>query len=404
MVEAWTRVLLVGVWFWHDIVCVASKGSAACEALRGGWKGVGCELREKKHHGCRFVHIPKTGGSSLKAELSELGIPVDSHESCFWDDYRLEGVGADTTNALTFLRAPRQHVLSQFMECGWSHFGVKHTSVYAGLFPEKPPFPSNRSDGLEVWLKHFLDPAWTYDGAGDWDCYNPSNMQARALSCGAKFINDTAAGAEFFAAHAYERRRLSRSRSASSASRSRRLSAEEWVRNSLKSHHTNAHHVRRDGVGPSPPLDVAAAGLDAADGVGITELYHESVCVLRYRIEATLPAGCACSSTVASTHVHDDRGVPKHSIDDVAPSVLALVDDLTRVDASLYLLGLDRVLGDIAKLETCAQTTIICPEKWATLRQATAYLPGAADIIDRHRGATTFKRLPPAFRALAEAP
>lgn len=338
------------------VVAVAGAGEVreACGRVLDAWRAGGCVKRKASK--CRFIHVPKTGGSSLAEELKHLGYSVYSGEKCYWDD---PGNARNGSNALTFLRAPRAHVLSQYMECAYSHFGRKHTEAFARLAPGFAPFP-NGSDGFAAWLDHFADAAWTWDGGGDWDCYNPSNMMARALTCG-----DGAPAAAVGAR--------------------RRLGGDEWTRDSLGASRSNVHHVRRRGVGPSPDLALAVATLGRFDMVGLTELYHESLCLLRFRLEGALPDGCDCASAEAAEHAHDDKGVPRHSLDDFADGVLGVVDALTAVDAALYVRGLDRVLRDLADLERCARRTVVCPARWADLARETANVPGARAVVDRWR-------------------
>ena len=87
----------------------------------------------------------------------------------------------------------------------------------------------------------------------------------------------------------------------------------------------------------------------------------------------------------AAEHAHDDKGVPRHSLDDFADGVLGVVDALTAVDAELYVRGLDRVLRDLADLERCARRTVVCPARWADLARETANVPGARAVVDRWR-------------------
>ena len=71
----------------------------------------------------------------------------------------------------TVLRAPRAHVISQFLECRYDKWGIKVTKQTA--FPREGTDPAD----FKLWLKHFAQ-GWE-PSMGDFNCYNPTNMQAR---------------------------------------------------------------------------------------------------------------------------------------------------------------------------------------------------------------------------------
>ena len=73
---------------------------------------------------------------------------------------------------VSILRSPREHVLSQYLECRYDEWG-KRTTNGTG-------FPLNGTNviaGFKTWLSHFSSPEWR-PSRGDFNCYNPINMQA----------------------------------------------------------------------------------------------------------------------------------------------------------------------------------------------------------------------------------
>ena len=58
------------------VVAVAGAGEVreACGRVLDAWRAGGCVQRKASK--CRFIHVPKTGGSSLAEELKHLGYSV----------------------------------------------------------------------------------------------------------------------------------------------------------------------------------------------------------------------------------------------------------------------------------------------------------------------------------------
>ena len=69
-------------------------------------------LASRKAVPVSFIHVPRTGGDTLRFTLPELGVPVVGEERCY--KYMHKESGA--VNAI-LIRDPREHVVSQFSHC-----------------------------------------------------------------------------------------------------------------------------------------------------------------------------------------------------------------------------------------------------------------------------------------------
>ena len=113
-----------------------------------------------------FLHIPKAAGTSALSDLRDRGYQnskFSQAEPCLRD------VHCPSQGAIhfTLLRSPRDHILSQYHMCRDSEWGRLHARALPATF--------------EAWLDHFLAPNASRLDA--FNCYNPWNMQARALTC-----------------------------------------------------------------------------------------------------------------------------------------------------------------------------------------------------------------------------
>ena len=113
-----------------------------------------------------FLHIPKAAGTSALSDLRDRGYRTSNFsqaEPCLRD------VHCPSQGAIhfTLLRSPRDHILSQYHMCRDSEWGRLHARALPATF--------------EAWLDHFLAPNASRLDA--FNCYNPWNMQARALTC-----------------------------------------------------------------------------------------------------------------------------------------------------------------------------------------------------------------------------
>ena len=287
----------------------------------------------------RLFHIPKSAGTSLHLELKQLGLghhPV--RETCV-PPHRLP---ESTRHPLHFLmlRAPRAHVLSLFTHCKYYQW-LREANEPNPSRPRIdkvsrkpyawPPFIDTASltrrhrpnaNGLEAWLRHYIGGG--NEAVERFGCYDPRDMTTRALTC---------------------------------------TDSRNWATHALQPH-ANTRST-----------SAAVNELASLQLVGITEFYHESMCLLRLRLEGRLPASCdgcdASSSSSSERHVRMTHGLPRLALAKLPSETLDLIDAITRSDQTVYAAGVSRLRRDLLDAEAATGRRIICDE---TLRSA-ASLP-----------------------------
>ena len=89
----------------------------------------------------------------------------------------------------------------------------------------------------------------------------------------------------------------------------------------------------------------------AAVGVGVVELYDESLCLLKYKETGRLPRNCRCEHFQKNSHHLTKRTAP-HSLMDIAPETLSLIRKyLVAHDTPLYNVARERLLREIKAVE-----------------------------------------------------
>lgn len=261
-----------------------------------------------------FTHIPKCAGTSFVSELKgkhHLYLKYEiawKMEQCFLDLKESKGIH------LVFLRSPRTHLLSQFMECKYTDWG--HTKTKNTDFPQQ----GELHEDFATWIGHFHSnnkdkETWGKDFA--YNCYNPRNMQSRYLTCQAPDGPDP-----------------------------------EWQFTKAVYPHF-AHETE-------PSLVEAILNLNKHEWIGVADLYHESVCVFVYKYKGSLPAYCNCPFPQHAGHTHNTHSVPEHHVEDVSSAVLEKMDELTLVDEGLFVHGLWGLLSDIYEVQKESGRRFLC--------------------------------------------
>lgn len=353
----------------------------------------------------RVIHIPKTAGASLQADLvandfSFTPLRSSAQEQCY------EAIRVPHGFHIVFFREPREQIFSLYLECRFDVWGHRVTEQAAKLLhpgqkvrlvddrepqdggdsagkggsnnrsnlrPSPAPegvslasdmlqgndtFPrsGNISTDFDEWLDYFLDSGWSPDGVryvrddayNDYGCYNPWNMQTRAMTCSGR---------------------------------------------------SELHHLHNLATRVPPTKDVGLARVENAEFVGIAELYDESWCLLQFQLSRKLPAVCTCDvgspctlghssqdgvrlAECSSQHARRRHAVPPHqkanSLDEITTRKL---DTLSVADHELYLAAMTRVLFHLRALETHTNVKLICAGRLLQLMETTAHIEGSQEVI-----------------------
>lgn len=300
----------------------------------------------RDQRGIRFKihHIPKTAGTSLYHELKSLGLgtfPV--HESCM-EPHRLRG--ADAINMI-MLRLPVSHVLSLFMHCKYYQWArAPSSSNRTPAFIDRQAMARWQRPslaGLDGFLRHYLD-AGTLP-TERFGCYDPRDMQARALTCS---------------------------------------DPRNWA----------THRLQQPGANDAAAAVAAVGSTASLQLVGLTEFFHESICLVIDRLGRPLPSMCDCASPNATTmrrqHVRYTHGVPRIEQPErrLSNATRQLVAALTRADERVYAAGVERMVRDLVDLEARTATRVLCD---SALRR----LPDA--IVRQHASLAARRALDPTW-------
>lgn len=258
-----------------------------------------------------FIHIPKVAGSTFAVGSSRYFSDGDgfySQESCpsqildklqkQCQNRKLSGMSFEL---MTFLRSPRAHVYSQYLE-------LKYDPQWPWLGKTKfiQDFPT---------VTQFLDRFTSGIGTNhtDYPAYHPQDMQTRALVC---------------------------------------------KKGGIMGNHDYLTLVAED-------LDHALENVNRYYFVGIAEFFQASVCVFHDKVMPSrpLPDFCDCQNTAnwaSFPFPHVSHHVPKHSLNDMSAEDLLKVDKLTQMDLKVYEAGLERFYSEVRELEERRGLRIHC--------------------------------------------
>jgi len=133
-----------------------------------------------------------------------------------------------------------------------------------------------------------------------------------------------------------------------------------------------------------PSLQDALESLHRMAWIGITDLYHPSLCLLHYQANQTLPATCDCRNP--QHHAQDPATKPlghwveyrtkKRSAEDLSAKVMEMMDAHTSIDVPLFAAALRLVLGRLRRVEELTGASLLECIDWQALQKKTDYIPG----------------------------
>lgn len=266
-----------------------------------------------------YVHIAKSGGMSARQDLPKHLRPVaenaqsDSAHPEFVATERCWPALSPDWDVITIFRNPIAHVRSQWNHC---HHDLDH------FFAPKD-LPETMTSWLRYWVNVGDEPLVRGKEEGEkrpellgFHCYIPWNLQSRMLSCtGSNRPHDDDL-----------------------------VKLDAWGRYAVNE--TKAlQHVN----------DLAVAG--------ITEYYHETMCLIHAKYRRTLPKECDCAGAAwkafPMAHVDHKSGNYREE-GQLSGEDLGLIRKLTRADRKVYRAALTRFVDDIRAVEENFGMKILC--------------------------------------------
>ena len=288
-----------------------------------------------------FLHISKSGGASWILELRKLNLgslfptlEAGPEHGLLYHN-RASGAFHHLYHHLTSLRSPRHHTWSLWAECrfnGWAKELTNGTD-----FPNTGATPEEDVRDFGVWINHFVSSG--PNGArlntkvmDYYNCYHPANYQTRAFISG------------------------------------------DW----------NPHGpMGEDQLIPN--VELANQTAFYFDFLAITEFFHESKCLLFYRVrprttemEAYLDQTCHCQKEIASNWTDINyphyQGRRRHTMLDLDARLLDKIAALTTTDTIIYRTALHQFMVEMSWLEASLNRRVVCNEVLDKWENELAYL------------------------------
>eukprot|EP00438_Fugacium_kawagutii_P025892 Skav233702 [mRNA] locus=scaffold1927:424700:425338:+ [translate_table: standard] len=113
-------------------------------------------------------------------------------------------------------------------------------------------------------------------------------------------------------------------------------------------------------------MDRAMTNLNATSMLGVTEAYHESMCLFHAHLLGSLPDHCNCESPAWDTY-HETKdthgGRYLRSVDEAPSDVIQKVDDITKDDQVVYRTAVQRFITDVEAMGQRFGVKILCPAR-----------------------------------------
>lgn len=291
-----------------------------------------------------FIHISKTGGASFITMLLKYLNKSNMFPSkCIGAEFGVytqhkrlvnEAFGQEADYHAVSLRSPRSHVYSQFTECKYDGWGKKVTDMTH--FPRTGINATSDEVDFNSWLDHFVESDGIFH-EDYYNCYHPANFQARYMGTDLSDKKNRA------------------------------------LYHGVKRIMNKAHKFE-------PNIALAIDNTKNHDFVAITDFFHESACLLYYRLEFAdgtkrakeiedfISDKCHCEGRRledVELHITHHAEGRRSSMLDFPTSILDKIDALTKIDIILYKISLEQFLREIIWLESdeALGRTVLCEEK-----------------------------------------
>eukprot|EP00928_Gymnodinium_smaydae_P030266 TRINITY_DN22549_c0_g1_i1.p1 TRINITY_DN22549_c0_g1~~TRINITY_DN22549_c0_g1_i1.p1 ORF type:complete len:301 (-),score=48.43 TRINITY_DN22549_c0_g1_i1:36-938(-) len=266
-------------------------------------------MQRPSKRGLFLFHIAKTAGTSAAHDLDTY---VNAHGDFRHRECCYPSLGeTENSDVVTFLREPVSHVFSQWMHC------KQNKDDYFN--------PQGLPETLTAWLEHWSRVGdATPSPRNAFNCYMPSNLQARALTCTKRKCSYSTPGLD------------------------------SSVLNDTDGSFTINETLARERIAH----DVFA--------VGLTEFYQESLCLVHAKRERNIPEQCNCENARAwrkfkmANQTHGGAAPARE--DKVTHADVKMIKRLNRIDDRLYQVALERFERDVRSVERQYGKRILCQE------------------------------------------
>jgi len=268
-----------------------------------------------------FTHVPKCAGWSFCSDfqhIKEHTAKFRGGEVCMSYNLML-GEKAGWDRQLKFLRNPRSHVASQYQECKYDDFFRGRTSNLpddfdAWLSKFRRDFEEGKTSDRETNAYGFFQYKLKDQIEDDFSCYNPINMMTRQLSPDCKAVGQS----------------------------------------SLSPHHLAEMKPHN--------LAVARKRISHAFFVGVTEAYQESLCLLHFKVNGTVPDTCRCGTEEWGNHPmhHSDHKLPARPLSTMTHWQNDTISMISQLDQRLYRHAVKNFVQQVEHAERAVGFRILC--------------------------------------------
>lgn len=263
-----------------------------------------------------FIHIPKCSGGSLIHEGKKLwGLnwwPKVQQGLEYCFRNTYEGASENTKSRFLVMFRSPREHFK-------SQYNECRNDKWGVRTTNGTAFPRNQTalKDFIIWVKHFQQPTTDF-----YNCYHPTNMQSRYLACNTH----------------------------------------------------NAHKVQVDMLVPNKT--VVRNNLKLLSFIGLTDFFPESVCLLHYKLNGTMPDNCFCESQsmLKVPHVVHHKTGDNVAVKDLNSTFLKIVDELTSMDQWLFVAALRIFFQQIRSIEHVLKARVICPQRLAVLQPRLEYV------------------------------